>query len=80
MEDEQELFAKEVKQLVEAGDMGAVGDFLQNLSDASYRIGYKDAVKNYAVWSNGEQLVGTMRRPLKTVLDEVDKSSLPITY
>ena len=45
-----------------------------------YKRGYKDAVSNYAVWNDGEQLVGVMRRPLKTVLQEVDKAEVPIQY
>jgi len=34
----------------------------------SYRKGYIDAVKDYAVWRNGEQLVGCFETPIKEAL------------
>jgi hypothetical protein len=46
----------------------------------AYKHGYKDAVTNYAVWKDGEQLVGVMQKPLKKVLEEVSKSDVPIQY
>ena len=52
----------------------------QKALDAAYRRGYADAVTNYAVWKNGEQLVGVMQRPLKEVLEEVKNQSVPIRY
>lgn len=45
-----------------------------------YKEGYKDAVRNYAVWNNGEQLVGVARKSLGEVLNEVDASHVPIVY
>ena len=45
-----------------------------------YKEGYKDAVRNYAVWNNGDQFVGVLKKPLENVLTEVDKSQIPIIY
>jgi hypothetical protein len=30
-------------------------------------------VKAYAKWKNGEQVVGTLERPLKEVIEEIEK-------
>ena len=35
--------------------------------------GVKAGVKMYAVWKNGEQLVGVMREPLEKSLEEIEK-------
>lgn len=48
----------------------------QELAKA-YREGYAAAVREYAVWSDGEQLVGTLRRPLAVVLKEIE--TMPVT-
>ena len=45
-----------------------------------YKEGYKDGVKNYAVWKDGEQLVGVGQSPLKNVLEVIDASKVPIVY
>ena len=45
-----------------------------------YKEGYKDAVRNYAVWNNGDQFVGVLKKPLENVLEEVDASKVPIVY
>lgn len=50
------------------------------LCEESYREGYKDAVRNYAIHKDGEQLVGCMATPLKVVLNEVDNAPVPIRY
>lgn len=50
------------------------------LCDESYREGYKDAVRNYAIHKDGDQLVGCMGTPLKVVLKEVDNLPIPIRY
>jgi hypothetical protein len=50
------------------------------LEQRRFREGYKDAVCNYAVWKDGEQLVGVMQRPLKQVLEEIDGNDIPIRY
>lgn len=38
----------------------------------AYREGIKDGITRYAVWKNGEQLVGVSARPLAQVLAEVE--------
>jgi hypothetical protein len=48
--------------------------------EIAYRMGYEDGVRNYAIWNNGEQLVGAMRRPLKTVLAEFKNEEVPLRY
>lgn len=53
---------------------------VENVRQQAYREGYIDAVRNYAVWKNGEQLVGVQQRPLPEVLEEIEKSALPIRY
>lgn len=53
---------------------------IHQLIDKTYRTGYKDAVENYAVWCNGEQLVGVLKQPLKKILQEVDQAKVPIRY
>jgi hypothetical protein len=35
----------------------------------------KNGIREYAVWKDGAQLVGVMRRPLKDVLAQVDAVS-----
>jgi hypothetical protein len=42
-----------------------------------YRHAYAAAVKNYAVWFNGEQYVGVQQRPLKKVLDDISEMRIP---
>jgi hypothetical protein len=42
-----------------------------------YRAGYKAAVRDYAVWHDGEQFVGVQHRPLKQVLEEVEVMEIP---
>jgi hypothetical protein len=44
---------------------------------ASYRAGVKEGVQRYAVWKDGEQLVGIMREPLGSVLARIDHEPLP---
>jgi len=36
----------------------------------TYTKGYRDAVREYAVWKDGKQLVGTMQTPLETALTD----------
>lgn len=48
--------------------------------EIAYRIGYEDAIRNYAVWKNGEQLVGAMQRPIKQVLNEFANKEIPVRY
>lgn len=50
------------------------------LAEIAYRIGYADAVRNYAIWKNGELLVGVMARPLNTVLAEKKAGQVPLRY
>ncbi len=53
---------------------------LQKLKEKWYKEGYKDAVTNYAVWRDGEQFIGVLQRPLKTVFEEIDSSKVPIEH
>lgn len=48
--------------------------------DAAYRMGYSDALTNYAVWNDGGQYVGVGKRPLNEVLAEVKQAQIPIRY
>lgn len=48
--------------------------------EIAYRIGYEDAIRNYATWNNGEQLVGAMRRSLKEVLAKFKNAEIPDRY
>ena len=43
---------------------------LAKLEIAAYVKGWAEGVRSYAVWSDGEQLVGIMRKPLFDVLEE----------
>ena len=44
-----------------------VAELKEDISRA-YDLGWGDAVKLYAVWRDGQQLVGIMEKPLKSVL------------
>lgn len=48
--------------------------------EIAYRMGYEDALRNYAIWKNGEQLVGALQKPLKTVLAEFKNTEIPVRY
>lgn len=48
--------------------------------EIAYRMGYEDAIRNYATWKDGEQLVGAMQRPLKQVLAEFANKEIPLRY
>ena len=48
--------------------------------EIAYRMGYEHALRNYAVWKDGEQLVGAMQRPLKSVLAEFVNEEIPVRY
>lgn len=54
------------------GSSGTKADivFMTAALDKAHRRGWEEGVTDYAVWSNGEQLVGVMRRPLKKVLED----------
>lgn len=52
-----------------------------------YLSGMEQATRDFAVWSGGEQLVGVLRRPLKTMLDRqwagrfvIDSEGLSVDY
>ena len=47
----------------------------EKIAVAAYRAGMKNGIREYAVWKDGEQLVGVMRRPLREVLAQVDAVS-----
>lgn len=38
--------------------------------------GIKDGTRAYAVWNDGEQLVGIMKTPLQEVFDEIDREGV----
>lgn len=38
--------------------------------EKAYRAGWAEGVRSYAIWSDGEQLVGVMHKPLAAVLKE----------
>jgi hypothetical protein len=42
----------------------------QTERDKAFQSGWKKGVTDYAIWKDGEQLVGCMQRSLKKVLDE----------
>ncbi len=48
--------------------------------EIAYRMGYEDAVGNYAVWNDGVQYVGAMRRPLREVLADFKNKDIPLRY
>lgn len=53
---------------------------MANTFNKAYKQGYIDAISNYAIHKDGEQLVGCMQRPLKEVIAEVQRSAVPIRY
>jgi hypothetical protein len=48
--------------------------------EIAYRMGYEDAIRNYAIHKNGELLVGAMQRPLATVLALFKNEEIPLRY
>ena len=42
----------------------------ERTTEDAYDAGWRDAVRLYAVWHDGSQLVGVMEKPLNQVLDE----------
>jgi hypothetical protein len=45
----------------------------------AYKEGIKEGIRRYAIWVQGEQVVGVLKKPLKEVLAEVDKETVPRT-
>ena len=43
---------------------------LKQRETAAYDAGWAEAIRLYAVWRDGQQLVGVMERPLQEVLDK----------
>ena len=41
---------------------------LERMRDSAFRAGWEKGVRDFAIWRNGEQLVGCLRRPLAEVL------------
>lgn len=72
--------AAEIETFTAQNDAKSAQDAIVRFAEFLYKAGYKDAITNYAVWRDGQQHVGVMNRPLKAVLEEVDKSSVPIIY
>lgn len=74
-------YSEVVSKVVDASDnKQEAKPIIEAAMEQAYREGYADAVRNYAVWKDGEQLVGAMQRPLKTVLEEAAKQPVPIRY
>lgn len=48
--------------------------------EIAYRMGYEDALRNFATWRNGEQCVGALQRPLKEVLAQFKNAEIPERY
>lgn len=48
--------------------------------EIAYRLGYIDALTNYAIWKDGEQLVGAMATPLKTLINQFANKDVPVRY
>ena len=70
----------EIEQLLMQNDFAGAKNALNRGLEGSYREGYTDGVSNYAIWKDGEQLVGCMQRPLKQVLAEFAKEKIPLRY
>ncbi len=56
-------------------EKAAMGDAFRN----GFRKGWEKGVRDFAIWRNGEQLVGCMERPLRRVLAEgpTDMGDMP---
>ncbi len=54
------------------GDREMIEYELRSELAKAYREGYAAAVREYAVWNDGEQFVGVQMRPLHTVLAEIE--------
>jgi hypothetical protein len=39
----------------------------------AYNEGYKQALRDWSIWKNGVQHIGCMQRPIKEIIEEVDK-------
>lgn len=72
MDEEGQQLVAQIQQLLQQKDFKGSVFAATDLLERVYREGYKHAVENYAVWKDGEQFVGVLRRPLKKVLEEVD--------
>lgn len=48
--------------------------------EIAYRIGYEDAIRNYAIWKDGVQSIGAMNRDIKCLLAEFQNQSVPVRY
>ena len=68
-----------LKELGQKCDVQAVSPMMSQMLEQAYRDGYTDALKNYAVWKNGEQLTA-MGRNVKDVLAELGKEQVPVRY
>jgi len=53
---------------------------LKERLELAYRQGYVDALCNYSTWRDGEQTIGALQRPLKTILEEFKTSKVPLRY
>lgn len=51
---------------------------IRDLVKQAYKEGYKDCLRKYAIWHDGEQYVGVQQRLLRNVMNEVDNLEPPI--
>lgn len=45
-----------------------------------FREGFKQGVEMFAIWKDGDQLVGAMRRPIKEIYREVDGGAFDFAF
>ena len=48
--------------------------------EIAYRIGYEDAIRNYATCKDGDKFVGALSRPIKDVLSKFRNTEVPERY
>lgn len=57
-----------LKRLLSSDAQFILDEVLQTARYAAYDAGFVDSVELFALWKNGEQLVGSQQVPLKRVL------------
>ena len=48
--------------------------------EIAYRMGYLDALSNYAIWKDGVQVVGALERPLEDIKNRFKNESVPLRH
>lgn len=46
----------------------------------AYLDGYADALKNYSIWKDSEQVIGCLNKPIKPIIAESKNLQIPIRY